>query len=277
MQVANTRFQFKGPHYPDFLSDCSGVRLACMLARARYLPILILSLGVSADAQVSQNTKFSILGSMIATEGAARIPMPLGKTGVELSANGLINKDKLEKELASNGQAILPGKVVSITAIEFNDKSIEFEIDHGGTKKKNILSNVQVSVGGASSSDQKKATPEAKGSTITLLFPGKVPQDVTPETLKNLLEPVLDFTKQSLLRTGIDALPPEFQEAVKAKEARIGMDSNTVLLALGQPNKRNRERNAEGVDQEDWIYDGRGRRVTFVTFEKDVVVKITQY
>jgi hypothetical protein len=135
-----------------------------------------------------------------------------------------------------------------------------------------------VGVGGASPQpDQKKETPDAKGSRITLLFPGKIPQNTTPEELKNLLEPVLDFTKQSFLRTGIDALPPEFQEAVKAKEARIGMDSNTVLLALGQPNRRNRERNAEGIDQEDWIYSGRGRRVTLVTFEKDVVVKITQY
>src|SRR4030095_13370268 len=103
------------------------------------------------------------------------------------------------------------------------DKSIEFEIDHGGTKKKNVLSNIQVNVGGASSSDQKKETPEAKGSKITLQFAGKVPQDVTAETLKNLLEPVLDFTRQSLLRTGIDALPPEFQEAVKTKEALMRM------------------------------------------------------
>jgi hypothetical protein len=55
------------------------------------------------------------------------------------------------------------------------------------------------------------------------------------------------------------------------------MDSNTVLLALGQPNRRNREKNGEGVEQEDWIYNGRGRRTTFVTFEKDVVVKVTEY
>src|SRR5262245_20943006 len=252
-----------------------------MFARAKFLPVVILGLATAAHAQLNQNQRFSIIGSMIATEGAARIPMPLGKTGVELSANGLVNRDKLQKELAENGNVILPGKVVIITAIDFNDKSIEFEIDGGGTKKKNIqqiLGNIQVGMGGASApQDQKKETPAAKGSTVTLLFPGKIPQDMTPEQLKTLLEPVLDFTKQSFLRTGIEALPPEFQEAVKAKEARIGMDSNTVLLALGQPNRRNREKSAEGIDQEDWIYSGRGRRVTFVTFEKDVVVKITQY
>jgi hypothetical protein len=250
-----------------------------MLARAKYLPVLVLGLAVSANAQLSQDTRFAILGSLIAAEGAARIPMPLGKNGVELSASGVVSRDKLQKELAENSQAILPGKIVTITAIEFNDKSIEFEIDHGGTKKKNILSNIQVGVGGASTAppDQQKKTPEARGSKVTLLFPNKLPKEMTSEEIRDLLNPVLDFSKQSIAKTGIEALPPEFQEAVKAKEARVGMDPNTVLLALGQPNRRHSEKNAEGIEQEDWIYNGRGRRTTLVTFEKEVVVKITQY
>jgi hypothetical protein len=249
-----------------------------MLARAKYLPVLVLGLAVSAYAQLSQDTRFAIVGSLIAAEGAARIPMPLGKTGVELSANGLVNRDKLQKELAENSQAILPGKIVTITSIEFHDKSIEFEIDGGGTKKKSILSNIQIGVGGASTQqpDQNK-TPDAKGSKVTLLFPSRLPKEMTAAEIKDLLNPVLDFSKQSIAKTGIEALPPEFQEAVKAKEARVGMDPNTVLLALGQPNRRNREKTAEGIEQEDWIYNGRGRRTTFVTFEKDIVVKVTEY
>jgi len=64
---------------------------------------------------------------------------------------------------------------------------------------------------------------------------------------------------------------------VKEKKARIGMDGNTVLLALGQPNRRRREKNSEGVEQEDWVYVGRGLHQTFVTFEKDVVVSVKEY
>jgi len=249
-----------------------------MRTKAKFLPFLILGLALPAYAQFSQNTRYAILGSLVAAEGAARIPMPLGKSGVELSSNGVISRDKLQKELAENSQAILPGKVVTITAIEFHDKSIEFEIDGGGTKKKSILSNIQVSVGGASTGDQKKeTTPDAKGSKITLMFQNKLPKDMAPEEIKDLLSPVLDFSKQSINKTGIEALPEEYQEAVKAKEARVGMDANTVLLALGQPNDRNREKNAEGVEQEDWIYKGRGRRTTFVTFEKDVVVSVREH
>jgi len=233
---------------------------------------------VSAHAQLTQEARFAILGSMIATEGAARIPLPLGKNGVDLSENGLIDRDKLQKEIASNGQSITPGKVVSITAIEFGDKSMEFELNGGGTKKKGILSRVQVGVGGGvSSQGPPKTEAPAIGSKITLKFSGKVPSSLSVEQLKDLLNPVLDFTKQSTAKAGIEALPPEFRDAVAAKEARIGMDSNTVMLALGQPNRRHREKNEKGVEQEDWIYVGKGRRQTFVTFEQDVVVSIKEY
>ena len=248
-----------------------------MIARNLALPLVILGIAVPALGQLTQDARFAILGSMIATEGAARMAMPLGKSGIELSENGLINKNKLQKELADNGRSIVPGRVVRITAIEFNDKSIEFEIDGGGTKKKGFLSNVQISLGGASNNAPEKESAPAKGSKITLTFATKLPQNLKADDLKNLLNPVLDFSKQSLARGSVDALPEEFQEAVKVKEARIGMDSNTVLLALGQPHDRQRQKNAEGVEQEDWIYRGRGLRHTFVTFEKDVVVSIREY
>jgi hypothetical protein len=249
-----------------------------MLSRGKLLTVLLLGASVSARAQLSEPARFSIIGSLIATEGAARIPMPLGKNGVELSENGLIARDKLQKELSSNGSAIAVGRVVSITAIEFSDKEIEFEINHGGTKKKGILSRIQIGVGGASTSQQQQSEPEPIGSRIVLKFAQKISSNLSAETLKDLLNPVLDFSKQSTVRAGIEALPPEFQDAVAAKEARIGMDANTVLLALGAPNRRVRDKNEKGVDQEAWIYTPRsGRKQTFVTFEKDVVVRVEQH
>jgi hypothetical protein len=248
-----------------------------MLFRGKLLAALVMGVSVSAHAQLTQDARFAILGSLIATEGAARIPMPLGKNGVDLSENGLIDRDKLQKEIASNGQAITPGKVVSITAIEFGDKALEFELNGGGTKKKGILSRIQIGMGGASSQSTPQAEAQAIGSKITLKFSGKVPPSLTTEQLKDLLNPVLDFTKQTTAKAGIEALPPEFRDAVAAKEARIGMDGNTVILALGQPNKRIRDKNEKGVEQEDWLYIGRGRRQTFVTFEQDIVVEIRIY
>src|SRR5215471_5737091 len=151
-----------------------------MFLRATLLPILVLGVALPLPAQLTKDARYAILGGMVATEGAARIPMPLGKTGVELTDNGEINLDKLQKEIAGNGAVVTAGKVVRITAVDFSDKSIEFEIDGGGTKKK-FLSNVQVGVGGAGpvQQSQKKETPDAKGSKITLLFAQKVKPDLS--------------------------------------------------------------------------------------------------
>jgi hypothetical protein len=251
-----------------------------MRSGIKWLPVVVLGMAISAHAQLTKEARLAIVSGMIATEGAARIPMPLGKTGVELSENGVVARDKLQKEISDNGAAIAAGAVVSITAIEFSDKSIEFEIDGGGSKKGGILSRIQVGVGAGGPVSTQGSGPQApalRGSKVTLKFSGKAPKDLSVEQLKTLLNPVLDFSKQSLARTGIEALPPEFQEAVRLREARIGMDENTVLLAMGQPNNRIREKNSKGVDQEDWKYEGRGRRVTFVTFENGVVVEIRQY
>jgi len=248
--------------------------------RSRILSsVVLLLVAVSTGhAQLSQDARFSILGQLIATEGAARVPLPLGKTGVEVSDLGLVDRTKLQKEISENGSAIEVGKVVIITAIEFDDKKIEFEIDNGGTVKKGFLSRINLSVGGGGNTQQpQQPERQAKGSKVTLKFDSKIPPDLSVEKIKDLLSPILDFNKQSLARADVEALLPEFQDAVIAKEARIGMDENTVLLAMGQPNRRITETNDEGVEQTDWVYRGRGNRQTFVTFEKGIVVSVKQY
>ena len=113
---------------------------------------------------------------------------------------------------------------------------------------------------------QSPGTAKAKGSKISLTFSNKVPPDLTFDQLKEFLAPVLDFTKKTIVSTNIESLPPEFKEAVLAKEAVIGMDQDTVLLAMGIPDRKTLEK-VNGVEQEEWQYNGRGVKKTFVTFE----------
>src|SRR5437660_1085800 len=176
------------------------------------------------------------------------------------------NKEKLEKEIKKNGQSIETGKVVTVTDIAFSDDKIELELDGGGKNKKSFVDRIQVGVGMGNTTTpvgREDKTKKAKGSKIVLRFAKKVPADLKPEALKEMLAPVLDFNKRNFLKTGVDALPPEFQEAVKSKEARIGMDRSTVIMALGRPDKKVREKR-EGTDVEDWIYFQRGLRAKIV-------------
>jgi hypothetical protein len=56
----------------------------------------------------------------------------------------------------------------------------------------------------------------------------------------------------------------------------IGMDRSTVIMALGRPDRKIREK-TDGIETEDWIYFQRGLRAQFVTVENDVVIRIRQY
>src|SRR5947209_9938996 len=216
--------------------------------------LVCLCLSFPLAAQLSRDSKFEILRTVIADQASARIAMPFGTEGIELSESGEINKEKLDKEMKKNGQSVEVGKVVTVTDIDFSDDRIEIELDGGGKNKKSFTDRIQIGVGTGTQTvpvGREDKTKKAKGSKVVLRFVKKIPPDLKPEALKEMLAPVLDFNKRSFLKTGIDALPPEFQEAVKAKEARIGMDRNTVIMVLGRPDKKVREKN-DRVDAERW-------------------------
>ena len=232
----------------------------------------------TALAQISHDARIEIVRTVLADQASARIGLPFGNDGIELSESGDINKDKLQREIQKNGQSVEAGKVVTVTDIAFDDNKIVLELDGGGKNKKSILDRIQVGVGTSTSTvpvqtDNKIA--KAKGSKITLRFEKKVPADSKPEQLRRLLDPVLDFNKHSFMKTGIESLPPEFQEAVKAKEAKIGMDRSTVMMAMGRPNHKFWD--ASKPDYEEWLYELRGLRRVFVTFEENVVVSVRQF
>ena len=250
-----------------------------MKYRVLFAGLVVLGLSIFASAQISRDAKFDILRTVIADQAAARIALPFGSDGVELSDDGQINKDKLDKDLRKNGQSIEPGKVVTITDIAFDDSRIEIELDGGGKNKKSIFDRIQVGVGMGNTTTpvgRDDKTAKAKGSKIVVRFPKKVPPALTANALKEILNPLLDFNKQTFMKTGLESLPVEFQEAVKAKEARIGMDRSTVIMALGRPDNKIRE-TKNGIYNEQWLYNLRGLRTLFVTFEDNVVVQIKQY
>lgn len=240
--------------------------------------IFSLSLSAPAFAQISHTARLEIIRTVLAEQAAARIGLPLGTEGVEVSETGQINQQKLQSELRKNGQSIEPGKAVTITAIDFSDNQITIVLDGGGKNKKNILDRIQIGVGGSGGAVPVRDDPalQAKGSEINLRFAKKVPADLKPEQLRLLLDPVLDFNKQNVVKSGIAALPPEFQEAVKNKEVKIGMDRNTVMMAMGRPDQRFRDNPAD-ASREQWMYVLRGLRHLFVTFENSIVVEVKQY
>src|SRR5262245_35000393 len=105
-----------------------------MRYRGFFAGLVVVCLSFPVSAQISRDAKYDILRSVIAEQAAARLALPFGAEGVELSDSGDVNKEKLDKDLKKNGQSIEAGKVVTVTNIAFDDDKIDVELDRKSTR-----------------------------------------------------------------------------------------------------------------------------------------------
>src|SRR5581483_8489582 len=89
--------------------------------------IFCLCAATPALGQISRDARYDILRTVMADQAAARVNLPFGTEGVELTDSGQINNDKLQKEIQKNGASVQPGKVVTVTDIVFDDNKIILE------------------------------------------------------------------------------------------------------------------------------------------------------
>jgi hypothetical protein len=226
---------------------------------------------------ITPESRVSIIRTLGSEFVSLKVPLPINKTGLVVNSNGDFDWKKNEDESARAGQFIAPGITVQVTGIAINEDRIVFEVNGGGKKKKKrFLERVQVGAGGGTrpiANPTVQAPPE--GSYVTIKFEKVVP-NLTPDQVKEILSSVLDFSKKSATKTFIESVPDEFKEAVKSKQAAVGMDKELVLATLGRPLKRIREKKHH-LQTEDWIYGERPQKVTFVTFLDGKVISVKEY
>jgi len=233
---------------------------------------------------LTQQSKLQLLRYVDGEYAKVLTPLPGGKAGYHVKAGSTPDQDSLRKALMSAGAALNVGDSVQITKVEFHDKDIQLDINYGPKGKTSWRDKVQISGGlGLPVNTRTTTTPEnvpvvaqKTGATIYLDFDRPVP-DMTGEQLKAYLSRVLDFSKRSAAVQYVDSLPPKTREAIAAKRAEVGMDHEEVTAALGRPERKVRERDQDGNDLEDWIYGKPPAKTTFVTFQGDKVVRVTQY
>jgi hypothetical protein len=226
---------------------------------------------------ITPETRVNLIRTLGSEFVALKVPLPINKEGLTVNSKGEFDWKKNEEESIHAGQFIAPGITVQVTNIAFTDNRITFEINGGGRKKKKrFLERIQVGAGGGTrplANPTIQAPPQ--GSYVSIKFEKAVP-DLAPDQVKEILLPVLDFSKKSATKTFIETVPEEFKEPVKNKQAAVGMDKELVLATLGRPLKRVREKKGD-METEDWIYGERPHKVTFVTFLKGKVISVKEY
>jgi hypothetical protein len=223
---------------------------------------------------MDRDTRIVLIRGLMREIGVATIPLPSGKRGVHVDSKGKLDQARAQEELRNNGLAIKPGMPVEITKMTFKSSEIIFELNGGGKRGKKWYQRIEVGMGTTTSPIAPQPQSAAFGSSVTLAFPGKLP-DLTVAQVKEALAGVIDFNRHAPTVLYSPNIPPEFKEAIKNHQVIVGMTRDAVLSSRGAPDRKVREVH-EGVEKEDWIY-GLPPHVLYVTFDGDLVVSVHQY
>ena len=213
--------------------------------------------------------------------GKAAISLPGKTNGFTIIVGKPISDQSYRDALRLQGTAIGAGDPVQVTRVTFEPKKIVLQLNGGAKKKFHLMDHLQIGLGGDPDpnnvgvpQDGSGRRGEGLGAVVVLDYEKPLP-DVSPNDIKQELSPLIDFSKtKSAAVNWVETLSPAFQDAIRDHKALPGMDQQTVIAAIGRPDKKVREANADGIETEDWIYGNPPAKTTFVTFIGDKVTRV---
>ena len=239
----------------------------------------------NSNATLQESSKLSLIRYVSGEFAKAVKALPAGKDGFHVIVGKPLEPEMLDRAVATHGPAVNTGDDVQITRLEFRDRQIIVDVNGGGRGKRHWRDHIQIGMGGGYPTMQPASTQDqgppgmqpGMGSTIFLEFNKPVP-DLTPDELKQLLTPFLNFSKErSAAVQWFDTLPPEMKKAIQDRRPVVGMDREELIAAIGKPDHKVRERDSDGNDIEDWIYGQPPSKTVFVRFQGDRVTSIKQF
>jgi hypothetical protein len=222
--------------------------------------------------------RVELVRGLTAEYAAVKVLLPRSRKALEFDAAGTYDKKAWSEIAKEYGPAARNGDTIQITKVELGADRIVLQLNGGFKGGRKWYDGVQIG-GGASSNPTPVAvgnndTNAPGGTSIEILF-HKPLEPIKAAEIKKILAPVLDFDKHSATQLYSETLPPEVQEAIKAKRVVAGMTHEQVLLAMGRPEHHSRE-TKDGMELEDWVYGIPPGKMTFVTFTGDKVIKVKE-
>ena len=110
------------------------------------------------------------------------------------------------------------------------------------------------------------------GARLTLTFDGHVPE-LTAAQVKALLAPLISFDLKTPIQAFTDTLPAKLKDAILNHHVLVGMTTEMVLYAKGQPEKKTREMDGQ-MPFEEWIYGQPPKDIEFVRINGNRVIRL---
>jgi hypothetical protein len=217
-----------------------------------------------------------ILRVLVAEQGFAMRPLPRGKKGMTLAANGKLSPagETYVAQITEQGLSVKPGDRVVLSDVKIDKEKMIFEINGGPDHKHDFLRHIQIGMGGPNmtSPASQDEGQEPMGARITLTFSKFIP-DVTPAQVKALLSPLISFDMKTPVQAYTDTLPPALKKAILNRQVMVGMSTEMVLFAMGQPDSKSREIEGQ-MPFEEWIYGRPPQDVQFVRINGNRVIRV---
>ncbi len=232
-----------------------------------------------AKSQLDDKSRILLIRALLQEQGFAMRPFPRGHKGLTLVANGNLEPAGTAylNMVISDGLSAKPGSRLVITNITIDRSKMVFDLNGGPDAKHRFLRHVQIGVGpqmGDPDVDPTMANQagDPAGSRLTLTFADHVP-DLTPAQVKALLAPLISFDVKTPIQAFTDTLPPALKEAILSHKVLVGMTTDMVLYAKGQPLTKSREMDGQ-MPIEEWIYGTPPDPVDFVRINGNRVIRV---
>jgi hypothetical protein len=212
-------------------------------------------------------------------QGFANRPFPRGHKGLTLQANGKLEPAGVNylNMVVNEGLSAKPGSRVVVTDIKIDKSRIILDFDGGPDAKHRFLRHIQISAGpemGDPDMDPSlmNQAGDPAGSRVTLVFANYVPV-LTAAQVKALLAPLISFDVKTPIQAYTDTLPTALKNAILDHKVLVGMNTDMVMFAKGQPNSKSREMD-EQMPFEEWIFGVPPEEVDFVRINGNRVIRV---
>ena len=225
-------------------------------------------------SELDAKTRLELIRLLDAEQGFAMRPFPRGHKGLTLQANGKLEPfgEAYLDMATAEGLAAKPGDRVVLTDVKIEHSHIVFELNGGPDLKHRILRHVEIGVGPEMNPAVQGTGDEALGARLTLSFENHLPE-LTGAEVKALLAPLISFDVKTPIQAFTDTLPTKLKEAILNHHVLVGMSTDMVIFAKGQPDGKSRELEGQ-MPFEEWIYGKPPQDVEFVRINGNRVIRL---
>lgn len=226
------------------------------------------------NTELDPKTRLELIRVLQSEQGFAMRPLPRGHKGLKLAANGKLEPagDGYLSMVIAEGMSAKPGDRVILTDVKIDRTHIVFELNGGPEGKHRFLRHIELGGAGPMTPIVRDAGQEPTGARLTLVFDKHVPE-LTGADVKALLAPLISFDVKTPIQAFTDTLPDVLRNAILNHHVMVGMSTEMLLFAKGQPETKYHEMDGN-MPFDEWVYGQAPKDVEFVRINGNRVIRV---